>query len=294
METASFDDRDGVIWYNGEMVPWRQAKVHLLTHGLHYASSVFEGERVYDGEIFKLTEHSQRLVHSGRVLGFEVPCSVAEIDQACRETVSAMRINDGYVRPVAWRGSEMMGVSAQKNRINLAIAAWPWPAYFSPEARFEGIRLKTAKWRRPAPDTAPTNSKGAGLYMICTLSKHEAEAEGFDDAHMLDYRGYVAEATGANVFIVQGGALHTPIPDCFLDGITRRTVISLARDRGIDVVERVVKPDELAAADEVFLTGTAVEVTPVRGIDDLVFDVGPVTRLLMDDYERIVRRLAAA
>ncbi len=294
METKAFDDRDGLIWLNAQMVPWREAGVHVLTHGLHYASSVFEGERVYDGEIFRLTEHSERLAHSARVMGFELPYSVAEIDQACREIVSAMRIADGYVRPVAWRGSEMMGVSAQKNQIHLAIAAWPWPAYFSPEARLKGIRLQTATWRRPGPDTAPTNSKAAGLYMICTLAKHAAEAAGFDDALMLDYRGYVAEATGANVFIARDGVLHTPIPDCFLDGITRRTVMALAAERGIEVVERVVLPDELRHAEEVFLTGTAVEVTPVSGIDEMSFEVGAITRAMMDDYERTVRRRAAA
>ncbi len=294
MDTKSFDDRDGLIWLDGQMVPWRDAGVHILTHGLHYASSIFEGERVYDGEIFRLTEHSERLAHSAQVMGFELPYSVAQVDQACRETVSAMRIADGYVRPVAWRGSEMMGVSAQANQIHLAIAAWPWPAYFSPEARLEGIRLQTAQWRRPAPDTAPTNSKAAGLYMICTLAKHAAEAAGFQDALMLDYRGYVAEATGANFFLAREGVLHTPIPDCFLDGITRRTVMGLAAARGIEVVERVILPDELAAAEEVFLTGTAVEVTPVSGIDDLSFEVGAITRAMMDDYERTVRRRAAA
>jgi len=294
MDTKPFDDRDGLIWLDGQMVAWREAGIHVLSHGLHYASSVFEGERVYDGEIFRLTEHSERLAHSARVMGFQMPYSVAEIDQACREIVSAMRIADGYVRPVAWRGSEMMGVSAQHNRIHLAIAAWPWPAYFTPEARLRGIRLKIAEWRRPAPDTAPTNSKAAGLYMICTLAKHAAEAAGFEDALMLDYRGYVAEATGANFFLAREGVLHTPIPDCFLNGITRRTVMGLAAARGIEVVERVILPDELAAAEEVFLTGTAVEVTPVSAIDDMDFEVGPITRAMMDDYERIVRRRAAA
>ncbi len=294
METIPFDERDGVIWYNGRLVPWREAGVHVLTHGLHYASSVFEGERVYDGEIFKLTEHSERLVHSARVLDMEIPYDVVRIDRACREVVAVMRIRDGYVRPVAWRGSEMMGVSAQSNRINLAIAAWAWPTYFSPEARLQGIRLKTATWRRPAPECAPTNTKGAGLYMICTLAKHEAEAAGYEDALMLDYRGYVAEATGANIFIVRDGALHTPTPDCFLDGITRRTVMALAAERGIEVVERFIKPGELAEAEEVFITGTAVEVTPVRGIDKLQFDVGPMTRMLAEDYEGIVHRRAAA
>ncbi len=294
MADSSYHDRDGYIWYNGDLVPWRDANVHVLTHGLHYASAVFEGERVYDGEIFKLTEHTERLVHSGRVMGFEIPHSVAEIDQACREVVAAMRISDGYVRPVAWRGSEMMGVSAQLNQINLAIAAWAWPAYFTPEARLQGIRMKTATYKRPSPETAPTNSKAAGLYMICTLSKHEAEAEGYQDALMLDYRGYVAEATGANIFLVIDGKLHTPDPDCFLDGITRRTVMALARTRGFEIIVRHIKPQELKHASEIFLTGTAVEVTPVAAIDDLRFEVGAVTRALMDDYENLVRRRAVA
>ncbi len=294
MSDNAFHDRDGVIWYDGEMVPWRDAKCHVLTHGLHYASAVFEGERVYDGEIFKLTEHSERLARSAEVMGFAIPYSVAEIDRACRDVVNAMRIVDGYVRPVAWRGSEMMGVSAQKNTIHLAVAAWPWPAYFSPEARLQGIRMKTAAYRRPDPATAPTNSKAAGLYMICTLSKHQVEAEGYQDALMLDYRGYVAEATGANIFLVIDGVLHTPLPDCFLNGITRRTVMELARGRGYQIVERHIKPEELKDAEEVFLTGTAVEVTPVASIDELGFQVGPITRTLMQDYDNLVRRRAAA
>ena len=294
MADSSYHDRDGYIWYNGDLVPWRDANVHVLTHGLHYASAVFEGERVYDGEIFKLTEHTERLVHSGRVMGFEIPHSVADIDQACREVVTAMRISDGYVRPVAWRGSEMMGVSAQLNQINLAIAAWAWPAYFTPEARLQGIKMKTATYKRPSPETAPTNSKAAGLYMICTLSKHEAEAEGYQDALMLDYRGYVAEATGANIFLVIDGKLHTPDPDCFLDGITRRTVMALARTRGFEIIVRHIEPHELKHASEIFLTGTAVEVTPVACIDELRFEVGAVTRALMEDYENLVRRRAVA
>jgi branched-chain amino acid aminotransferase len=290
MSLIPFHDRDGSIWYDGEMVPWRDAKVHVLTHGLHYASSVFEGERVYGGEIFKLTEHSERLVRSAEILGFEIPYSVAEIDRASREAVEAMGITDGYVRPVAWRGSEMMGVSAQKNKIHLAIAAWEWPAYFSPEARLHGIRLQTSKWRRPAPETAPVHSKAAGLYMICTMSKHAAEAAGFNDALMLDWRGRVAEATGANIFFVKGDTIETPVPDCFLDGITRRTVIGLARDRGFKVVERVIMPEEIKDAEEVFITGTAAEVTPVREIDDTTFTVGAVTRQLVEDYDRLVNR----
>ncbi|MCH7543404.1 MAG: branched-chain amino acid aminotransferase [Proteobacteria bacterium] len=294
MSLMPFDDRDGVIWFDGNMVPWRDAKVHVLSHGLHYASCVFEGERVYGRRIFKLTEHSQRLAHSAEVLGFELPYSVADIDRACHDIVAAQNIVDGYVRPVAWRGSEMMAISAQQTTIHVAIAAWEWPSYFDPAARLKGIRLAISQWRRPAPDTAPTDSKSAGLYMICTLSKHAAEAKGYADALMLDWRGRVAEATGANFFMAQGGELHTPIPDCFLDGITRRTVIELARGRGIKVVERVIMPDELGQADEVFLTGTAAELTPVGEIDEHHYQVGPITRRLIEDYDKIVRAPEAA
>ncbi len=294
MALIHFDDRDCVIWYDGALVPWREAKLHVLSHGLHYASGVFEGERVYGGRIFKLTEHTRRLFHSAEALGFEIPSTIAELDQATREVVAAQNIVNGYVRPVAWRGSEMMAVSAQQTKIHLAIAAWEWPPYFGDEARLRGIRLKTAKWRRPAPDTAPTDCKAAGLYMICTLSKHAAEAEGYDDALMLDWRGRVAEATGANIFLVQDGALHTPTPDCFLDGITRRTVIALAKKRGIEVVERAIMPEDLTQADEVFLTGTAAEVTPVGEIDAHHFQVGPITRFMIEDYDEIVRAPEAA
>ncbi|MCB9946599.1 MAG: branched-chain amino acid aminotransferase [Rhodospirillaceae bacterium] len=290
MSVIPFDDRDGVIWHNGTMVPWRQANIHVLSHGLHYASCVFEGERVYNGTIFKLTEHSERLQASARILGFDLPYTVAEIDEASRAVVAANGIGDGYVRPVAWRGSEMMGVSAQATRINVAIATWPWPSYFDPEARKKGIALKTSPWRRPAPDTAPVHSKAAGLYMICTMSKHAAENEGFHDALMLDYRGQVAEATGANIFLAIEGRLHTPVPDCFLDGITRRTVIELAKARGLEVVERVIRPEEFAQAAEVFLTGTAAEVTPVGRIDDYRFTPGRVTEMLSEDYAALVRR----
>jgi len=289
MESIPFDDRDGVIWFNGELIPWRDGKLHVLSHALHYASSVFEGERSYGGSIFKLTEHSERFAFSAQTLGFEIPYSVAEIDAACIETCKANDIIDGYVRPVAWRGSEMMGVSAQGTKINVAIAAWAWPSYFSPEARMKGIRLKTSEWRRPSPETAPVHAKAAGLYMICTLSKHAAEAEGFDDCLMLDWRGHVAEATGANIFISFGdGKLHTPTPDCFLNGITRRTVIELAEKRCIEVIERTILPDELKDATEIFLTGTAAEVTPVGEIDDLSFTVGDITKWMMDDYDKAV------
>ena len=284
MAIIPFDDRDGLIWMDGRLTPWREAQAHVLTHGLHYASSVFEGERVYDGSVFKLTEHSARLAESARLLGFELPFSVAEIDDATRDVVAANDIVDGYVRPVAWRGSEMMGVSAQHNRIHVAIATWQWPSYFDPEAKRKGIRLTWSQWRRPAPDTAPTQSKAAGLYMICTMSKHAAEAAGYHDALMLDWRGLIAEATGANIFLVIDGVLHTPTPDCFLDGITRRSVIDLARARGLSVVERHIPPEDLARAQEVFLTGTAAEVTPVGQIGDFTFTPGDITLGLADDF----------
>jgi len=286
---VSFDDQEGQIWYNGELVPWKDTKLHVLTHGLHYASCVFEGERVYNGEVFKLREHTQRLMDSAHELGFEIPYSLEELEQATRDTVTAQGYPDAYVRPVAWRGSEMMGVSAQTNTINVSIAVWEWPSYFSPEARMRGIKLKTSKWRRPSPETAPVHAKAAGLYMICTLSKHEAEADGCDDALMLDWRGQVAESTGANIFLVQEGKIHTPTPDCFLDGITRRTVIGLAKDRNYDVIERTIMPEEFAKTDEVFVTGTAAEVTPVGQIDDYGFQVGSVTRALLEDYDALVR-----
>jgi branched-chain amino acid aminotransferase len=275
-------------------VPWRDAKIHVLTHALHYASCVFEGERVYNGNVFKLAEHSQRLIDSGKVLGFDIPWGRAEIDAATNAVVKANGIVDGYVRPVAWRGAEQMGVSAQATKIHMAIATWQWPAYFSPEARMRGIRLQMAKYARPAPNTAPTKSKAAGLYMICTISKHAAEAEGYEDALMLDWRGQVAEATGANVFFAMDGKLHTPKPDCFLDGITRRTVIDLARKRSLEVIERAIMPDEMAKANEAFLTGTAAEVTPVREIGPYHFQPGNVTRMLMEDYDIAVGKTKAS
>jgi branched-chain amino acid aminotransferase len=278
-----YDDRDGWIWLNGEMVPWREAKVHVLTHGLHYGSCVFEGERAYGGKVFKLTEHSQRLVDSGRVLGFELPYDAAALDQATKAVIEKNGLADCYVRPLAWRGSEQMGVSAQQSRINVAIAVWHWGAYYS------DLRLTRAIYDRPAPNTAPVTAKAAGLYMICTISKHAAEAKGFGDALMLDYRGYLAETTGANIFLGMNGELHTPTPDCFLNGITRRTVIGLAQKRGINVVERHIKPEELKDVQEMFVTGTAAEVTPVRAIDDLNFQLGPITRQLMDDFRAATR-----
>ena len=292
MATQPYHDRDGFIWYDGEMVPWREAKLHVLSHGLHYASAVFEGERAYQGSIFKLTEHSERLVASAQMLGFQIPWAVDAIDRACEAVCTANGITDGYVRPIAWRGSEMMGVSAQTSRIHLAIAAWRWGTYFREEALAKGIRMKTSHWRRPPPSSAPVHAKATGLYMICTLSKHAVEAEGYHDALMLDWRGQVAEATGANIFLLmQDGRLHTPAPDCFLDGITRRTIIALARARGIEVVQRAILPDEIKGAREVFLTGTAAEVTPVGEIDELRFTPGEVTRLLTEDYRKITGQL---
>ncbi len=285
-----FDDRDGYIWYNGELVPWRDSTVHVLNHGLHYASSVFEGIRVYNHKIFKLQEHSERLINSAKVLGFEIPYSAEELNEATKEIVRVQEIENGYIRPIAWRGSEQMAILTTLSRTHVAIATWAWPSYYSNEAKEKGLRLTVAEWRAPAPDTAPTASKAAGLYMTHTLSKNAAEAAGYQDAMMLDYRGYIAEATGANMFLVMGdGTIHTPTPDCFLDGITRRTVIGLAKERGIEVVERHIKPEELADAKEVFLTGSAAEVTPVASIADWQFTVGDTTKQLMADYSALVR-----
>jgi branched-chain amino acid aminotransferase len=289
MALVPYDQRDGFIWMNGELLPWGDAKLHVLSHGLHYASSVFEGERAYNGEIFKLTEHTERLAESARVLGFEIPYGVAEVDQACRDVLEANGLVNAYVRPVAWRGSEQMGVSAQHTKINLAIAAWDWGAYFDPAAMETGIRLAMAEYCRPDPRTAPAKSKAAGLYMICTLEKHKAEAAGYADALMLDWRGRIAEATGANIFFLKDGVLHTPTPDCFLDGITRRTVIDLARTRGVEVIERAILPEEMDSFEECFLTGTAAEVTPVGEIGPYKFHVGEVTKTLMADFSALVR-----
>ena len=290
MTDRSYDDRDGWIWYDGALVPWREANAHVLTHALHYASSVFEGQRAYGGEIFRLTDHSRRLRKSAELLGFEIPWSVEEIDSACREVLKANDLEDAYMRPLAWRGSEQMGVSAQKSKIHLAIATWYWGAYFGEEAIAKGLRLDISKWRRPAPYTAPTESKAAGLYMICTLARHEAQAKGFDDALMFDWRGQVAEATGANAFFVRDGALHTPTPDCFLNGITRQTVIELARKRGIEVVERAIWPEELEGFEQFFLTGSAAEVTPVSQAGPWRFEVGELTLQLRRDYLDLVHR----
>ncbi len=288
MSTQPFDDRDGFIWCNGELQPWRDVKTHVLSHALHYASSVFEGERIYNGRVFKLEEHTDRLFYSAEVLDMKIPYERDQINEATYETIRSSTITDGYVRPIAWRGSELMGVSAQDTKINVAIAVWPWPSYFSPEARLKGLRLDLSEWRRPSPASAPVFAKAAGLYIICTLSKHAAERKGFDDALMLDWRGQVAESTGANIFFVIDGQIHTPTPDCFLDGITRRTVMALAQEYGYEVVERAIMPEEMEKADECFLTGTAAEVTPVGSIGAYTFTPGEVCKTLMDAYDDVV------
>jgi branched-chain amino acid aminotransferase len=294
MAAQSYDRLEGVIWYDGKLVPWNEANLHVLSHGLHYASCVFEGERAYGGQIFKSTAHSERLKRSANVLDFEIPYSVAEIDAAKKLVVEKNGKKEAYVRPVAWRGSEMMGVSAQSNTIHLAIASWEWPSYFDPEQRLKGIRLDLAEYRRPDPKTAPCSAKAAGLYMICTISKHQAERKGYADAMMLDWEGRVAECTGANIFFVKDGKIHTPIADCFLDGITRQTVIGLARKRGMEVIERRIMPDELTSFSECFITGSAAEVTAVAEIVHWNFNPGGITKTLMDDYTAEVKPKAAA
>jgi len=295
MAGVPMDQRDGWIWFDGELKPWKDAKIHVLTHGLHYASCVFEGQRAYGGEVFKLHEHSERLIASGKTLDFTIPYSADEIDAACREVLAKNNLVDAYMRPVAWRGSEELSVPARNNKVHLAIAAWVWPSYFSTEEKLKGIRLEWSKWRRPAPDTIPCKAKAAGLYMICTLSKDAAMANGYADALMLDYRGYVAEATGANVFFIKGKDIVTPTPDCFLDGITRRTLIALAKANGFTVTERHMKPEELSDFDECFLTGTAAEVTPVSQIGEYSFKPAEGCRTLIDAYSAEVqpKRVAA-
>ena len=289
MEIIPFDKRIGFIWYNGEFVEWQNATTHVLNHGLHYGSCVFEGLRVYGEKIFKLKEHTERLFHSADRMGIEIPFSQEIINQAQEETIQKMNIKYGYVRPVVWRGSEMMAVSAQKTRINVAIAVWEWPSYFDPAQKMQGIKLDIAKWKRPSPDCGPVHAKAAGLYMICTLSKHEAEAKGYSDALMLDYRGQIAEATGANIFFkMPDGKLHTPLADCFLDGITRRTVIQLAKENGIEIIERKMMPEEMHDAEECFLTGTAAEVTPVQSIGDYKFIPSEYCLKLTEAYSKLV------
>jgi len=291
-DVIPFDQREGSLWYDGKLVPWKDATTHVLTHGLHYASAVFEGERIYNGTIYKLKEHTERLFFSAKELGMTLPFTQDEINAACIAACEVQGIKDGYVRPVVFRGSEMMAVSAQTTKIHVAIACWPWPSYFSPEEKLKGIRLDISRWRRPAPDTEPVHAKAAGLYMICTISKHEAEAKGYADALMFDYRGLVAEATGANVFFVKDGSLHTPIPDCFLNGITRQSVIAIAKARQIRVVERHIKPEEMADFSECFLTGSAAEVTPVSEIGTYRFKPGAITATLMNAYADEVRGVA--
>ena len=292
MVLIPFDDRDGSIWFDGEMVSWRNAKTHCLSHGLHYASLVFEGERVYSGRVFKGAEHTARLRTSAKMLDFDVPVYDDALETAKHEVIKANNIVDGYVRAFCWRGSEMMAISAQQTTTHLAIAAWEWPSYFDPEIKMKGITLDISKWRRPAPDSAPVHAKAAGLYMICTLSKHEAEKKGFQDALMLDYRGYVAEATGANVFFIDANdVIHTPIADCFLNGITRQTVIGMAQANQMKVIERHIMPEEIADMKECFLTGTAAEVTPVSRIGEHHFSPSETSRSLVNEYERMVRQI---
>ena len=290
-----YDKRDGKIWYNNELVDWGSVKLHVLNHGLHYASCVFEGLRVYDGEIFKLEEHTTRFFHSAKRMGFEIPYSEDEINIACKETVKIQKVQNGYVRPVAWRGSEMMAISAQQTKIHVAIATWEWGSYFDPNLKLKGIKLNISKWRRPAPNTIPWDTKASGLYMICTLSKHEAEKDGFTDSLMLDYEGNVAEATGANIFFKdKKGEIHTPIPDSFLDGITRRTVIDIAKSKKIKVHERKISPDELGNFEGCFLTGTAAEVTPVSRIAENEFKVCKLIIDLNESYQTLVKKKKAA
>ena len=284
-----FDDRDGFIWFDGKMVPWREAKVHVLTHGLHYGSCVFEGERAYGGQIYKSVEHTERFFKSGELMGFKIPYDAETILKAKEDVVKANGFSDAYLRPVAWRGSEMMAVSAQHSTIHVAVAAWLWPSMFDPATKMKGIRLDIAQWKRPSPESAPCHAKAAGLYMICTLSKHAAEAKGYQDAMMYDYRGYVAEATGANMFFVKDGKLHTPTPDCFLNGITRQSVIDLAKARQIEVVERHILPEELATFSEAFLCGTGAEVTPISEIGPYKFTPAKISQTLMEDYAAEVR-----
>ena len=295
MESVPYDKRSGKIWFNGGTVDWANANIHILNHGLHYASCVFEGERVYEGEIFKLEEHTERLFYSAKRMGIKVPYTENEINKACKSIVNIQKVQNGYVRPIIWRGSEMMAISAQKNKIHVAIATWEWGSYFDPKLKLIGIKLNISNWRRPAPNTIPWDTKAAGLYMICTLSKHEAEAQGYTDSLMLDHQGNIAEATGANVFFKdQSGELHTPIPDSFLDGITRREVIKIANSKRIKVNERKIKPEEMKNFVGCFLTGTAAEVTPVSQIAEYKFKVCDLIKDLNESYQSLVRKKTAA
>ena len=295
MESIPYDKRSGKIWFNGKTVEWKDANIHILNHGLHYASCVFEGERVYDGEIFKLEEHTERLFYSAKRMGILVPYSQNEINEACKKIIDIQKVQNGYVRPLIWRGSETTAISAQKNKIHVAIATWEWGSYFDPQLKLKGIKLNISSWRRPAPNTIPWDTKAAGLYMICTLSKHEAEAQGFTDSLMLDHEGNVAEATGANIFFKnKNGELHTPIPDSFLDGITRREVIKIAKSKGIKVIERKINPDEMKDFIGCFLTGTAAEVTPVSQINENKFEVCKIITDLNESYQSLVRKKDSA
>ena len=295
MESVPYDKRSGKIWFNGQTVDWKEANIHILNHGLHYASCVFEGERVYDGEIFRLKEHTERLFYSAKRMGIKVPYTQNEINEACKHIVNIQKVNNGYVRPLIWRGSEMMAISAQKNKIHVAVATWEWGSYFDPKLKLNGIKLNISSWRRPAPNTIPWDTKASGLYMICTLSKHEAEKEGYTDSLMLDHEGNIAEATGANVFFKDKyGELHTPVPDSFLDGITRRTVIGIAKSKNIKVHERKISPSELKDFVGCFLTGTAAEVTPVSCIAKNQFKVCEMIIDLNESYQLVVRKKKAA
>ena len=289
MTIIPFDQRDGSIWFNGHVIPWKDAKVHVLTHGLHYGSSVFEGERAYNGKIFKSKEHTQRFRKSAQIMDFDLPFTDDEINAAKDEVVRIAGGGDQYVRPVAFRGSEMMAVSAQNNKIHVAIATWGWPSMFDPETKMKGIRLDIAEYRRPDPMCAPVHAKAAGLYMICTISKHKAEKKGYADAMMLDWQGRVAECTGANIFFIKDGAIHTPIADCFLNGLTRQTVIGIAKEQGMEVLESRIMPEELTTFNECFIVGSAAEVTPVAGIGPYKFKPGNMSRSLMDAYSNAVR-----
>ncbi len=286
---SGYDDRDGFIWLDGDLVDWRNAKVHVLTHALHYASAVFEGERAYGGRIFESAKHSARLLASGKAVDMPIPYSVDEIEQAKAVTMKANDLTDAYVRVVAWRGAGPdMGVASSRNPIRMAVACWDWGAYYG-DAKMKGAKLDISKWKRPSPETIPSHAKAAGLYMICTMSKHAAEAKGCSDALMMDYRGYVAEATGANIFFVRDGEVHTPLPDCFLNGITRQTVVGMLKERGVGVNERHIMPDELESFEQCWLTGTAAEVTPVGEIGPFSFEVGAMARDISSDYEKLVR-----
>ena len=295
MESIPYDKRSGKIWFNGKTVDWADANIHILNHGLHYASCVFEGERVYDGEIFKLEEHTERLFYSAKRMGISVPYTQAEVNDACKNIVNIQKVMNGYVRPLIWRGSEMMAISAQKNKIHVAIATWEWGSYFDPKLKLNGIKLDVSNWRKPAPNTIPWDTKASGLYMINTLSKHEAEEKGFTDSLMLDHEGNIAEATGANIFFKSNsGELHTPIPDSFLDGITRREVIKIAKSKGVKVTERKIKPEEMKGFVGCFLTGTAAEVTPVSKISEYDFKVCDLITDLNKSYQSLVRKKTAA